>query len=320
MKAAILTQQDMVPVFGDFPDPVLQENEKLIYMKAASIKNIDKMMAGRSHYHQYAQYPTVVGVDGVGILEDGTRVYSGSKKGMMSEKVAVNKYWMIKLPDELDNVTAAALPNPAVSAWLSLEWKGQLKKDDAVLILGATGITGSIAVQLAKHLGAGRVVAMGRNEKALANLISLGADKTISINQSPEQIKKEIKKEKDKQPFTIVLDYLWGEPAEIVLDALTGHDLEAEGHLTRWIQIGEMAGSAIKLNAAPLRSSGIEMCGQGGGSIPAEITAKIPSVILPEIFKLAIEGKLKIETKTYNLNDIEAAWKDNCGKRIVIEI
>jgi NADPH:quinone reductase-like Zn-dependent oxidoreductase len=320
MKAAVLHKAGEIPHYEEFPDPIPGQDEQLVYVKAASIKNLDRMRAQGTHYDSYPDFPVVVGVDCVGVLEDGTRVYTGSQKGMMAEKAAVSKYWTMPIPDGLDDVTAAALPNPAVSAWLALEWKGRLQKGGAVLIMGATGITGRLAIQLAKHLGAGKVVAMGRNQAILNTLPGLGADDVISLNQPQEAIREALKAEAVKQPFDIVLDYLWGEPAELVLEVLTGHDLGAEGHPVRYIQIGEMAGPSIKLDAATLRSSAIEMCGQGGGGISKEVLKKIPTVYLPEIFRLSIEGKLRIDTETAPLEDVGMAWQraDGQGKRMVV--
>jgi NADPH2:quinone reductase len=208
-----------------------------------------------------------------------------------------------------------------VSAWLSLEYKGRIKKDDSVLILGATGVTGRLAIQIAKHLGAGKVVAMGRNQKILEQLSGLGADVVISLSQPFGKIKQVLEIEIRKQPIAIVLDYLWGEPAEQLLNILTGHDLEAENERTSWIQVGEMAGSSIRLNAATLRSSGIEITGQGGGGITKEIMAEIPGII-SQIFQLAIENKISIETKIVLLEEIEYAWiaKNDEGKRLVVSI
>jgi NADPH:quinone reductase-like Zn-dependent oxidoreductase len=321
MKAAVLHQIGGIPRYDEMTDPIPGHDQQIMYVKAASIKNIDRMLVTDTHYDHYSKFPIIVGTDGVGILEDGTRIYSGGKNGMMAEQVMVNKKWFIELPDGLDDMTAAALPNPAVSAWLSLEHKGTLKKGDAVLILGATGITGRLAIQIARHLGAGKVVVMGRNRKILEKLSALGADVVIPFDHSYGQIKQVLKSETRKQPFSIVLDYLWGEPAEQVLEILSGHDLEAESHLTRWIQIGEMAGPSINLNAATLRSSAIEISGQGGGSIPNEVMSKIPSII-SKIFSLAIENKITIETEMVSLKDIESVWtrKNEEGKRMVVMI
>jgi NADPH:quinone reductase-like Zn-dependent oxidoreductase len=321
MKAAVLHKSGAIPHYKEIPDPLPGHDEQIMYVKASSIKNIDKMLVDDSHYDHYRSFPIIIGTDGVGLLEDGRRVYSGGKNGMMAEKVIVNNKWIIPVPDELDLVKAAALPNPAVSAWLSLEYKGRIKKDDTVLILGATGVTGRLAIQIAKHLGAGKVIVMGRNQKILEQLPDLGADVVISLNHPFEKIKQHLEVEIRKQPIDIVLDYLWGEPSEQLLNILTGHDLETAAHRTSWIQIGEMAGSSIRLNAETLRSSGIELSGQGGGSITKEMMAEIPAII-SQIFQLAIENKLSIDTKSVLIEEIESAWleKNKEGKRLVVTI
>ncbi|MFC0513911.1 zinc-binding alcohol dehydrogenase family protein [Mucilaginibacter angelicae] len=319
MKAAVLYQTGNTPIYDDFAEPTVNAGEQVITVTAASIKNLDKMRAKGSHYDTYTNFPAVVGVDGVGVLPDGTRVYTGSRTGMMAEKAVAGSKMMVPLPQNLDDVTAAAIANPAVSAWLSLAWKGGLQKGGSVLILGATGITGKLAVQLAKHMGAARIVATGRNPEALKVLTTLGADVTISLNQPEDQLRQAISAEIKKAPFDIVLDYLWGKPAELVLSLLTGHDLNSAGHLTRYVQVGEMAGADINLKAATLRSSLIELVGAGGGGITKEIMLKLPTEILPQIFELAAEGIISIETEVVALKDVEQAWeKNDSGKRIVL--
>ena len=317
MKAAVLYQAGEIPQYADFAEPIPSEQEQLISVKAASIKNLDKGRAKGIHYDKHKNYPAIVGVDGVGVLKGGTRVYAGSQAGMMAERALINKHWYVPVPDGLDDVTAAAIPNPAISAWLSLVYKGKLKQNDTVLVLGATGITGKLAVQIARHLGAGRIIAIGRNQEALD---SLNADVTISLNQPDDDIKQAIKAEAAKNPFDVVIDYLWGKPAELLLHTLAGHDLNATvDHITRYVQVGEMAGSAINLPAAILRSTAIELTGAGGGSISKEVISKIQTEILPEVFKLAAAGKLSIDTLAIPLKDVAEAWQQDAqGKRVVI--
>ncbi|QNK63881.1 zinc-binding alcohol dehydrogenase family protein [Pedobacter sp. PAMC26386] len=188
--------------------------------------------------------------------------------------------------------------------------------------MGATGITGKLAVQIARHLGAGRIIVTGRNQTMLEKLIEMGADVAISLNQIDEMIRKAIEAEKTNHHIDIVIDYLWGKPAELLLDILTGHDLHAEAQLTRYVQVGEMAGATISLAGATLRSSAIELSGQGGGSIPKNILQKIPTTILPEIFRLAAEGILTVDTMMVPLSEVEEVWqrKDLDGKRVVITL
>jgi NADPH:quinone reductase-like Zn-dependent oxidoreductase len=324
MKAAVIHQTGEIPKYEEIADPLIKEGQELGFVKAASIKNVDKSLAKGAHYDKTNRhFPVTAGVDGVAVLEDGTRVYTGSVPpyGMMAEKTAINRGYSVPVPDGLDDITAAALPNPAASAWMALAWRGQLKQGDNLLILGATGVTGKIAIQIARHLGAGKIVAAGRNESVFDHLTGLGADQVISLSQPEEDLKAAFKKAIREMPFDIVLDYLWGRPAEILLDALTGHDLRVEGKVTRYIHIGEMAGSAIQLPGAVLRSTGLELYGAGGGSMSKEAMSSLITEVVPEIFRLAIEGKLAIDTEVVPLSDIANAWQraGSNGKRIVVQ-
>jgi NADPH:quinone reductase-like Zn-dependent oxidoreductase len=319
MKAAVLRTLRKPPRFEEFPDPKPSPGEVIVHVKAASLKNIDKMLASGSHYESHRELPVVCGTDGVGILDDGTRVFCGGSRppyGMMAERTVVSRAWCLPIPDEVDDVTAAALPNPALSSWLSLVWRAQIKRGETALILGATGVAGKLAIQIAKHLGAGRVVAAGRNEQVLRTLNDLGADATIRLDQPDKELTEAFIREAGHRPFDVIIDYLWGHPTEVLLGALTGHDLTAESNRTRLVDVGEMAGPTIVLPAAALRSSGLELYGGGGGSIP-------PKAIFdafPQIWALAASGKLRIDIEQAPLADVETLWQrqDSPGRRLVI--
>ena len=319
VKAAVLHTLGEPPHFEDFPDPQPGEGEVLVHVKAASLKNVDKAMASGAHYGSRRELPAICGIDGVALLADGTRVFCGGCRppyGMMAEQAVVPRAFCLAIPDAVDDNTAAALPNPALSSWLPLVWRARLKPGEAVLILGATGVAGKLAIQIAKHLGAGRVVAAGRNERLLETLPDLGADATIALDQPDQELTAAFIREATRKRFDIVLDYLWGHPTEVLLDALTGHDVMAESDTLRLIQIGEMAGPTISLRAAALRSSGIEIYGSGGGSIPHTAIFEL----FPQLWALAVGGKLHIETEPVPLAEIEDAWqrKDLRGRRLVI--
>jgi NADPH:quinone reductase-like Zn-dependent oxidoreductase len=319
MKAAVLHALGAIPRFEDFPDPQPGQDEVLVHVTAASLKNIDKALASGSHYGSDGQLPTVCGIDGVGVLENGTRVFCGGARrpyGMMAMLSVVPRTWCVPVPEGVDDCVAAALPNPALSSWLPLTWPAQLKRGETVLVLGATGVAGKLAVQIAKHLGAGRVVAAGRNERILQTLASLGADATIALSQSDEDLALAFSREALRGHFDIVLDYVWGHPTEVLLAALTGHDVRAESRGVRLIEIGEMAGPTISLPAAALRSSGIEISGTGGGSVPHSVIFDA----FPKVWALAASGQLHIDTERVPLADVESAWRRNDlpGRRLVI--
>ena len=319
MKAAVLHTLGTPPRFEDFPEPQAGENEVIVRVKAASLKNIDKAMARGSHYDSHRALPVICGIDGVGVLDDGTRVYCGRCRppyGMMAELTVVARAWCLPVPEGVDDHTAAALPNPALSSWLPLVWRAKLKPGETVLILGATGVSGKLAIQIAKHLGAGRVVAAGRNEHILKTLPDLGADAIITLDQADQELTTDFIREASRKHFDIVLDYVWGHPTEVLLDALTGRDVMAESDTLRLIEIGEMAGATISLSAAALRSSGIEIYGSGGGSIPH--TAIFEA--FPQVWALAARGELRMDTEPVPLAEIENAWQRNDvpGRRLVI--
>jgi len=317
MKAAVLHTLGAPPRFEDFPDPKPSEGEVIVHVRAAPLKNVDKMMARGSHYDSYRKLPVICGLDGVGILDDGTRVYCGGARlpyGMMAERTVVS--WRLPIPDALDDVTAAALPNPALSSWLPLVWRARLEPGETVLILGATGVAGRLAVQIARHLGAGRVVAVGRNPDLLKTLPDLGADATISLNTPDVELAAALKAEANRKHFDIVLDFLWGHPTEVPLDAVTGHDVKADSSRIRLVEIGEMAGPRISLAAAALRSSRLEIYGSGGGGISYQAIFDT----IPQVWALAVSGKLRIDTEGVPLASVESAWlrEDVHGRLVII--
>ncbi|MCR8557353.1 zinc-binding dehydrogenase [Mucilaginibacter sp. BJC16-A38] len=322
MKAAILYQLGQSPKYGEIGEPVPQNNDQLlITVKAAAIKNVDKGRASGSHYSvQALEKPAVVGMDGVGVLEDGTRVYGFGAGGVIAEKALLNRSLTVKLPDSLDDVTAAALPNAVIGAAAALRFRANLQPGQVVVINGATGVTGMVAVQIAKYYGAAKVIATGRNQEQLDKLLQLGADEVISLKQTDAQVTDRLKQIHTETPISIVIDYTWGHPAELLLAALKGNG--STTHKVRFVTVGGMAGEEIILPSSILRSSDIEILGSGLGSIAAEDMQKIFSEVIPEMFQLAAEGKLKMDTITVALQEIEQAWNMDVagGTRLVVVV
>jgi NADPH:quinone reductase-like Zn-dependent oxidoreductase len=315
MYAAVLHKFGSAPRYEQFENPVAREGEALIKVLAASLKQIDKGMASGAHYASSRELPVVCGVDGVGQLETGERVlFGGCRKpfGAMAEKTVAPRAFCFPVPDGLDDATAAAVPNPAGSSWLPLKWRAKLRPGETVLVLGATGAAGKLAVQIAKLLGAGRVIAAGRNPKALESTRSLGADTTIQIDLPREKLLEPFAAAA-KEGIDIVLDYLWGAPTEALVEALIGHDLAAESRSTRLIEIGAIAGPTITLPGAALRSSGLEIYGSGGGSVPMQAIVEA----VPQILEHAARGDLKLETKKVPLSEAETAWNQKEDRRVV---
>ncbi|WP_299399229.1 zinc-binding dehydrogenase [uncultured Gelidibacter sp.] len=323
MKAAVLEQLGESPKYLDFPNPEVKSNDQLlINVKAAAVKNLDKLRASGKHYASYTELPTVVGMDGVGVLEDGTRVYAQGITGMIAEKAIINKHRYTPIPDHLDNNTAAALPNAVLGSAMALKVRGEIKPGQNVLINGATGVTGLLAVQIAKYYGAKTVITTGRNQETLEKTKALGADLSISLKQNDDVIIEHIKKVHRETPIDLVIDYIWGKPIELIITALKGGGLHNYTHKTRIVTVGSMAGEHISLSSGVLRSSAIEILGSGFGSLSEEDLQSLSEDILPEMFQLAADGKLKMELVVDSLKNIETLWtqKIDSGKRLVISM
>ena len=213
-----------------------------------------------------AALPLIPGVDGVGRLEDGTRVYFGVSRppfGTFAERAVTNAAFSVRLPDGLDALTAAGIANPGMSSWVALRVsRAQFRAGESVLILGATGAAGQLAVQIAKRLGARRVVASGRDPQALESLKELGADAVISLEQSREALVAAFRGEIVEHGVDVVLDYLWGEPAESMLAAIAQKGLSHAAPRIRFVQIGQSARATITLPGATLAQLGRGAAGE----------------------------------------------------------
>jgi NADPH:quinone reductase-like Zn-dependent oxidoreductase len=316
MKGAVLHHAGALPRFEEFSDPVAGEDEVLVRVSATSLKPIDKAMASANHYASYREFPVVCGVDGVGTLSDGTRVFFGGPRkpfGAIAELTVVPRMLCFPVPAGIDDATAAALPNPAGSSWLPLKWRTPLRPGETVLVMGATGVAGKLAVQIAKLLGAGRVIAVGRNREALASLQALGADATVQIGESGEDLVRALT-QAVKDGVDVVLDYLWGKPTEALVTALTGHDLAAKPRITRLVEIGESSSPTVSLPGGALRSSGLEIYGSGGGSV----SWKAITEAIPEILAHGARGELKVETRRVPLSDVASVWNERARNGRVV--
>jgi len=317
MRAAVVRAFDAPPIYSTFPDPVPQEGELPVAVTAAGLHQIVKSLANGTHYGSTEELPFIPGVDGVGRLEDGTRIYFGgvrSPYGTFAERASANGKIWIPLPDGLDDATAAGIANPAMSSLVALTARAKFVAGESVLILGATGVAGQLAVQIAKRQGARRVVGAGRDPKALERLKGLGADAVISLEQEEGALVAAFRSEFAGEGVDVVLDYLWGHAAESALKAIAQRGLSKAAPRVRYVQIGSSAGQTINLHAATLRSSGLELLGSGFGS------ASLDQILLAvtEFFREAASKPFEFKVKTAPLSEVEAHWNSHeRGSRLV---
>ena len=315
MKAAIVEQAGRPPVFGDFAEPVAAPGLRVVRVSASAISHVTKGRASGAHYSADGSLPLVPGMDGVGVDEDGRRVYfilPEAPFGAMAQRSLVDARRCIALPDGLSDTDAAALAIPGMSSWAALVERAGLRAGETVLVNGATGASGRLAIQVAKHLGAKRVIATGRNAAALAGLRALGADATIALTPDRDALEQAVKAE-FRQGVDVVLDYVWGPSAEALIAA--GAKAGPQAVPIRYVQIGAISGADITLPGAALRSSALQLMGSGIGSI-AQIRML---AALRGVLEAAPAAGFKVATQVRPLAEVGDAWyAGDAQSRIVL--
>lgn len=322
MFAAVVDEWGATPAYTEIAEPQPHDGAEVAEVEASALTNLSRALVSGKHYaSKEIQLPAIPGVDGVARLSDGRRVYTGAiaSHGMMAQRTLVHPAGAVAIPDGVDSVTAAAIPNPGLSAWLALSYAAEIGPGAHVLVLGATGVTGSMAVQLAKaRFGAERVVVAGRDAGRLDWLRSAGADEAISLGNS--DLGEQVRRMHTDRPFDAVLDYLWGEPAAQTLAALSSSHSAAHYHATRFVQIGSMAGPTLPLDAGVLRGTGITLRGVGIGSVPPEVLTTARAEALPVLFTMVAAGDLALRTQARPLADVADVWtaREPSGTRVVL--
>lgn len=321
MKAAVLFQPGELPRYTDISEPTAQNSDEVVLtMRAAALKHLDKSRASGTHYSTAGQASsaTVIGGDGIGLLPNGKRVYMVGGDGTLAEKAVADKERLVPVPADLDDVTAAALPNAVIGSAMGLRFRAKLQKGETVLINGATSFTGKMAVQIARYLGAGHIIATGRNEQTLQELRALGADELVSLQQDDAVLVEQLKTIHSRTPFDVIVDYLWGHSAALLLSCLKGNGMFT--HKTRFVSIGSITGDLLPLSAEALRSVDLQLSGSGLGSWTRGEVRELLHDILPRAFKLAAEGKLRVDTVRVKLADIEQVYELAVpdGKRLIV--
>jgi NADPH:quinone reductase-like Zn-dependent oxidoreductase len=280
VRAAILHAYGEAPEPGEFPEPEAQPGETVIDVKAAAIHHLDLLKATGSFYlHQ--PLPSVPGTDGVGMTPQGRRVYfdpTTAPFGSFAQRALATTDTLIDVPADIDDVTAAAIGNTGLGAWLALTWRANLQPGETVLVLGANGAFGSVAVQAAKVLGAGRVIAAARDVESVR-----GADEVVTFDEI-------------RGPIDVTIDTLWGKPAEAAIKEASRH--------ARHVQVGQLAGSEITLSAPAIRSVSLSVLGFSGAHPPYEVKRDAYQQLAEHVAR----GEIRVELEAVPLSDIAAAW------------
>jgi NADPH:quinone reductase-like Zn-dependent oxidoreductase len=290
------------PAFGDFEEPVAGEGQAVVEVAVAGLNPVDVRKAAGLYFSGRPPLPSVAGTEGVGrVTGSGRRVYfeaAVAPFGSMAERALVAHEALVELPDGIDDGLAAAMGIAGLAGWLPLAWRARLQPGETVLVLGATGVVGQVAVQAARLLGAGRVVAAGRDREGLAHAAdALGADATVDLRApaSPEQLAEAFRDAAGGE-IDVVLDPLWGAPAAAAIEAL-----RVGGRL---VQLGQSAGAAAEIPSASIRGRGLEILGYLNVLVPAGVRRGAYRTLVAH----AAAGRIAIEVERVALRDVADAW------------
>jgi NADPH:quinone reductase-like Zn-dependent oxidoreductase len=316
MHAAVVTSFDAPPSYQEYPVPRPGgPDEVLVDVIAAGLHPRVRSQADGTHYSSTDQLPLVPGIDGVGRTADGTLRYfvlPDTTMGAMAEQTAIDLRRSIVLPEDCRPVELAAAMNPAMSAWVALRRRIDFTAGQSVLVLGATGNAGQLAVQIAKHLGASRVIGAGRRSDRLGALDELGTDVTVSLNGDSTDVAGRLGEA--ARDVDVVIDYLWGEPTAEAMHAIVTRRGDPGQPLT-WIQVGSVAGPTATIPSAALRAARLQIVGSGQGSVP------IGDFLdeLPELAAQVSRGTFRIDARAVPLTNVASAWADRSStERLVI--
>jgi NADPH2:quinone reductase len=317
MKAAVLHDVGGVPRYEEFPDPVAGDGEVIIEVLAVAVENVDKLIASGKHFASagfIAELPVIPCFDGVGALPDGTVVGFGQPRlpyGALAERTVVAEGAYGPIPDGVDPASATVL-GTAVTG-MSIRTAAGFVEGETVLVQGATGVAGRLAVKVARLLGAGRVVATGRDDAALAEVRRIGADAVINTAVDDDALMQAYADAKG-DGYDVVVDFLWGRPTELLLRTLVPTSFSFPKP-TRLIQVGESAGPQLTVAAESLRTSGVEVYGAAKG-----LNAQTMGDVYGQIVTWAQAGELTFDVERVPLADVESAWQrtDLRGRRLVV--
>jgi NADPH:quinone reductase-like Zn-dependent oxidoreductase len=298
VHAAILHEHGSAPRFGEFDEPRPAPGQVVVEVAAAALHHFDIHKASGTFYTGPPPLPSVVGTDGVGRLADGRRVYfdvTPSPYGSMAELAPVPEDVLFEVAGGVDDVVAAALGNSGLGAWLAVAWRSGLQPGETVLVLGACGAVGNVALQAARLLGAGRVVAAARPGERLQRTLERGADAVVELDGEGDLA--EAIREAADGAVDVTIDTLWGEPAMAAM--------KVAARRARHVQVGQLAGADITLQAPAIRSVSLDVRGFSVAHPPAE-TRREAYLRLTEH---AARGEIVVDVERIPLEQVESAWE-----------
>ena len=308
MKAVVVTELGKPPVLQDVPEPERADGEALLEILAAPINPVDLGVASGRFFGGSPPLPYVAGAEAVGrVLEseahpEGMLVWTGmhglgiTRTGVMAERGVARDDGIVPVPDDVDPALAASLGIAGLAGWLPLEWRAPVRDGETVLVLGATGTLGLVAVQAAKILGAGRVVAAGRRPEGLERALRAGADATVQLDGA-ENLAEALKAACGGDGPNVILDPLWGDPVVAALQAA------APG--ARVVQVGQAAGADAAIPSGSVRGKMLDILGYTNLRLDFDVLAPGYRTLVSH----AAAGRIQIDLERVPLDQAIEAWQ-----------
>ena len=300
MRAAILRWYGAPPEPGEFDEPQAGEGQEVVEVLAGGLNPVDIRMASGTFYGGAPPLPSVVGREGVGGRANGELVYFDAPippYGSFADRAPIARDSAIPLPAEIDPALAVAFGIAGLAAWLALEWRAPVREGEHVLVLGASGVVGQIAVQAARLLGAGRVAAAARSPEGLERARGLGADAVVSLTLPEDDLVDALREAAGGEGFDVVVDPVWGDPAAAALQACRAHG--------RLVQIGESAGPHSTLASATIRGKLLAILGHTNFMAPPEVKR----AAYQRMAEHGARGELTVEVERVPLDQVADAWQ-----------
>jgi len=297
MRAFVVESFERPPALAEFAAPTGGE-ELVLEVRAAGLNPFDAVYAAGRHPIGQPPLPSVVGREGVGIAPDGRRVFfegAVAPYGSLAPLTLAREGALFEVRDDVDDATAIALGAAGITAWLALAERAAVADGETVVVLGATGAVGAAAVQIARLLGAGRIVAVGRSPEALASARERGADASVEI-EAEDDLAAAIA-EAAAGRVDVVLDLLWGPPARAALQVASPG--------ARLVQVGSSAALETPMPANPWRTRGVSLLGFSilGASQEAKEAA------YRRLLEHAAAGRIETSSEVVPFAEVEGAWE-----------
>jgi NADPH2:quinone reductase len=317
VKRALVRELGRAPEVDEAAEPVAGAGEGVVEVLAVPLNPIDVNVAAGRFYGGHPELPYVPGCEAVGrVAGSGELVWMhgaglGVKRdGSLAERVAAPAEALFPVPDGADPALAGALGIAGLAGWLPVAWRAPVRGGETVLVLGATGTVGLVALQAARLLGAGRVVAAGRNPAGLERARQAGADEVVALGEK-EDMAGAFREACGGDGPTLVVDPLWGEPLAAALQAA------APG--ARAVNIGQSAGPEATLASAWVRGKQLELLGYSNFAVPRDVLERE----YRRLVEAAVGGKIVVEIERIPLERVADAWRrqsEGAGKKLVIEL